>query len=154
LPTHAKASDIVQWLGANYQDYKTFAFVRNPYDACVSAYHYVGSTPFHPKFPVVSKIPDFDSYVDYLETLDDRKYQSDYICDASGRILVDRLGRFESLHADFQSICEWIGIPCDLPHKNRVQRQTWESYYTADLKARVYRLFRQDFEYIGYTALK
>ena len=45
--------------------------------------------------------------------------QSDFVCDADGRLLMDFVGRFETLQADFDAVCGSIGLPpTPIPHVN------------------------------------
>lgn len=46
--------------------------------------------------------------------------QCDFICDSSGKQIVDFVGKYENLQEDFNYVCNQIGIsPIKLPHINR-----------------------------------
>jgi Sulfotransferase family len=100
-----------------FASYFKFAFVRNPWDRMVSEYKYRG-------FPV--KI-DFKTYLfrrlpapGWTDTYRHIIPQLDFVADESGRLLVDFVGRFENLQADFDQVCVRLGLaPTPLPRVNR-----------------------------------
>jgi hypothetical protein len=81
----------------------------------------------------------------------DGKYQASYVLDADGAKLVDYVGRFETLEADYSSIARRLGLEPRLPHANRTRHREFGTYYTADSAAAVARLWRTDFEALGYA---
>ena len=77
--------------------------------------------------------------------------QWEYICDADGNILVDFVGRFETLNKDFNDLSKIIGINgVSLPHMNRSNHNSWESYYTPQAMDKVKELFKKDFQILKY----
>ncbi|NNK33015.1 MAG: hypothetical protein HKP02_07815 [Xanthomonadales bacterium] len=51
--------------------------------------------------------------------------QYDMLHDADGRLLVDFVGRFESLQEDFRRVCAKLGIEsAELPHRNRSDKKS------------------------------
>jgi hypothetical protein len=54
--------------------------------------------------------------------------QYDMLHDADGRLLVDFVGRFESLQEDFRRVCAKLGIEsAELPHRNRSDKKSRET---------------------------
>jgi Sulfotransferase family len=100
-----------------FASYFKFAFVRNPWDRMVSEYKYRG-------FPV--KI-DFKTYLfrrlpppGWTDSYRHVMPQHDFVADESGRLVVDFVGRYESLQADFDRVCARLGLPpIPLPRVNR-----------------------------------
>ena len=82
----------------------------------------------------------------------DGKYQSSYVVDADGAKLVDQVGRFETLAADYAVIARRLGLDPDIPHVNRTRHKDFGAYYSAESAAAVARLWRPDFEALGYSA--
>jgi hypothetical protein len=129
-----------------------FAFVRNPWDLLVSHYLFVGSTPRHHRHRRVAGLGSFEHYVDW-ELRRGKISQSRMLCDRHGALLVDYVGRFESLHRDFADVCRRLGLETTLPHVNRTSvrdRADWRTYYSPALAARVAEHFAEDIERFGY----
>lgn len=146
-----------------------FSFVRNPWERIVSEYRY--RNYFHHR-----------SFRDFLQNRLpppgwDDKYrhimpQYDMLHDANGRLLVDFVGRFENLQADFDRVCEQLGIADSrLPHRNPSDKKSrnlkrrirnwlyfngenrkvdYTEFYDAGTIALVGNLYRQDIEAFGY----
>ena len=143
-----------------------FAFVRNPYDRLVSAFHYLSQGGME---EVDQR--DSDEYVRAYDG-DFRRFvlhalagpepprifqqihlrpQLDWLCDEAGRILIDYLGRFESMESAYGELGRQLGIPLPAPfHENKSDHQHYENYYDETLRALVARAYRADFERLGY----
>lgn len=116
---HLRAADYVR-LGhlpeSQFADYFKFAFVRDPWDRVVSFYKYVGEPAEY----------DFKRFaLDVLPAdLWHRMYwfvrpQSEFLYH-EGELLVDFVGRFETLQSDFAEVCNRLGLPATrLPFVNR-----------------------------------
>ena len=159
FPRHSKIVAAQQMLPAETFDalFK-FVFVRNPWDLQVSSWHHLRRERPH----LVAHCPDFESFVRWK--LDgDRPYQfhidtsielqSDYVVDLHGRVLVDFIGRYEQLSADFEEACRRIGVrPPALQHKRKAadREKDYRSYYSDALAERVARHFARDCEVFGY----
>lgn len=114
---HLRARDYVEkkWLTPRQFDtYYRFAFVRNPWDRTASFYR--------TGYDRVCSFPRFVRF--HLPRLLERKTwffgpQADYLYDNAGRLLVDFVGRYEHLAADFRTVCTQLDIPdATLPHAN------------------------------------
>lgn len=73
-----------------------------------------------------------------------------------GGIGVDFVGRFEDLAADWQRICERIGVSYQLPHERNSQAdrgRSWAEFLTPETRDIVRRLYARDFELFGYDPL-
>ncbi len=147
-----------------------FSFVRNPWERIVSEYRY--RNYFHHR-----------SFRDFLlHRLPppgwDDKYrhimpQYDMLHDEHGKLLVDFVGRFETLNADFSAVCQRLGLDdCQLPHRNpsdkksrnlKRQLRNWlyfngenskedyREFYDAETTNIVSKLYQKDIEAFGYT---
>lgn len=116
---HLKAGEYVDYKYLPqelFDQYFKFSFVRNPWSRMVSIYNYLG----------FSKKTDFKSFlIDKFRSRIFRENhwfvgpQSDFLYSAEEKLLVDYVGRFENLQADFSYVCQKIGIPpIQLPHIN------------------------------------
>jgi hypothetical protein len=178
--SHLTAAEYVSLGYLTQQDfdaYFKFSFVRNPWDRLVSEYRYRG-------YPVRV---DFKTFV--FEHLPERQFsdlythivpQYDFLHDEGGKLLVDFVGRYESLQADFDVVCSRLGLPATpLPHvngsgarrppvrtlndvKKLLRRWLWNlerrhtfphytQYYDDETRDHVARLYRKDIEAFGYS---
>jgi hypothetical protein len=79
--------------------------------------------------------------------------QSDYVVDLHGQLLVDFLGRYETLADDFAEACRRIGIAQPaLPHRRQAndRGRDYRRYYSDDLAALVAQHFEPDIRRFGY----
>jgi len=115
---HLKARQYVEnkWMTpAQFDEYFKFAIVRNPWDRLVSFYRYLG-------YDWRCSFSRFILY--HLPKQFERKNwflcpQSEFVHASDGELLVDFVGRFESLTDDFSAACRRIGISdTELPHVN------------------------------------
>ena len=159
-----------------FESYFTFSFVRNPWDRIVSEYKYR-------RYPITI---DFKTYLfkhlptpgwtgPYRHVLP----QYDFLYDETGTLLVDFVGKFESLQADFDTVSARLGIPpTPLPRANqslddsrasglreqfrRLRRALrsrerehtfahYSQYYDEESKEFVAHLFRKDVETFCYA---
>ena len=79
-------------------------------------------------------------------------YQVNQLCDAQGKLLMDYVGKLETLDEDWKFICERIGIPhVELPRKNVSVKRPYTDYYTPETRDLVARHWAQEIELFGYT---
>jgi len=78
-------------------------------------------------------------------------YQSNWMYDMNGELIVDYIGRYETLDYDFAEICRRIGINVQLPHLNRTVHRDYRSYYTDASRTRVEELWEVDVANFRYT---
>lgn len=132
-----------------YNDLFKFAFVRNPWDLLVSYYHYLLRSTGHHRHRRVKRLGGFEDYVRY-EARRGKFSQKQFLTDRRGNLLVDFVGRFESLATDFCYVCRVLGISAALPHVNRTPHQDYRSYYDKRTIELVAWHFREDIELFGY----
>jgi len=149
-----------------HPDCFAFAFARNPYDRLVSAFHYLNKGGMNTE--------DWREGIEYLSRYrgDFRRFVLDafggpeppkifrqmhlrpqvhWLCDETGRVVVDCLGHFESMHSTYEELGRRVGITLPVPsHVNKSQHAGYESYYDETLRSLVARAYRDDFERLGY----
>lgn len=150
-PFHLSAREIRARLGAEVFDaYFTFAFVRNPWDWQVSLYHYMRARRDHRQYEMVRAFSGFDAYIRW-RVAEEVRLQKAFLSDEAGRMIVDFVGRVETIDDDFARVCETIGLPpLRLPHRNRSRHRNYRGYYTNETRELVARAFTQDIEMFGY----
>ena len=147
---HASAAVMHAWLPrATFDSLFKFAFVRNPWDLLVSYWHYLRTKPGHRRSRIARSLPSFEAYIEY-EIRRGQFSQSSLLCDRHGRLLVEFVGRYESLTSDFAFVCRRIGVEEALPCLNSTARDDYRTYYTAALRDRVAEAFAGDIERFGY----
>lgn len=151
-------------LNDEHQDFFKFSFVRNPFDRLVSGYRnkIIGRQEQHKEY--FSTIPKGISFTEFVtevvkqpDCLINGHFQSQYPkLYRDGILLVDYLGRFENLAADWLFIAKRFDFDPQLPHmmksaKNwKAFKKDFRDYYTEELVYLVYNRYRADVEVFGY----
>ncbi|TAH39186.1 MAG: transposase [Bacteroidetes bacterium] len=149
--THLKAREIQKMIKeVDFNNYFKFSFVRNPWDWQVSLYYFMMQSTNHRQHKLVSKMKNFEEYLDWRINKD-LDFQKHFVCDSKGKLLVDFVGRFENIQADFDHICDRIYIPrFRLPVKNTSNHLHYKEYYTSKTRKWVEEAFKEDIELFGY----
>jgi len=127
-----------------------FAFVRNPWDRLVSWYSYVLQHPEHGRHRRIARLGGFEAFVEY-EIRRDKISQLEMLSDSTGRLRVDFVGRFETLHEDFEKIRARLDLEGRLVPYNVSRHDAYRSYYTARTRDRVARHWAAEIEAFGYA---
>lgn len=140
-----------------------FTFVRNPYDWLVSLYFHVRQNvqdkhirywkPAQKEVTKQIKSLSFKDYVRYQADMAGTVEQYDqhsYILGGKGAMLIDFLGRFETISSDWSLITSRIGIPTKLPYKNKSTHKHCSDYYDDSTQEIAYNYLKKDFELFGY----
>jgi hypothetical protein len=148
-PIHITASQLIDALGKKkYSSYFAFAFVRNPWDWQVSLYNYMLKNTDHYQHPLVSELGGFTDYIHWRSEIGFH-LQRDFIFN-NDELLVDYVGRFESLNSDFQEISRRIGIQASLPMLNVSNSTPYRNFYTDETRDLVAKMFSPDIRQFGY----
>ena len=145
-----------------FHKYFTFGIVRNPWDRLVSAFHYLkqgGKISADKSWAdaYLLDTPDFDTFVrTWLNS--DRLFtgvhfwpQSFFLCDRAGKIIVDFVGKFENLDADYELIRSRLDVAVELRSDNRSVRTGYTNYYTDETAAKVADLYATDISLFNYS---
>ena len=165
-------------LGDQFGQYFTFAFVRNPWSRFVSFYNYVRMeenqyhSVHHPEQALYGKNRFYDLFIkcDFSEAVHHlingrlRHYKSQvfflmdpqfkWVCDENGHVLVDFLGRFESLDQDYAKICSHLHLPNHPLQKinsSGAQPNAYRDYYNAETKHLISCYYEEDIDIFQYT---
>ncbi|NET09001.1 MAG: sulfotransferase family protein [Symploca sp. SIO2B6] len=154
---HRTALEKISELGEQkWQHSYTFAFVRNPWDKVVSHFHYRRRTN---KTGLAERPIEFQDWVQLTYGCQDPTYydkpkmfmpQTHWISNQNEEIIVDFVGRFESLDQDFEHVCKTIKKHVDLPHINPSKRKDYREYYNQNTIEIIEKWFHKDIENFGY----
>lgn len=144
---HMPAWRIRTYVGEDvWQRYYKFSFERNPWDRQVSWYHY------KTKSKSGSAKPSFDAF-----NADQRRaFVENWSLYTEGdRLLLDFVGRYESLEADFDTVLETLGLhgKVVLPRENvsKGRKGVYRDYYTPASRDLVAKWYAPEIAYFGYT---
>lgn len=149
-PMHIKGPELISVMGKEaFESYFSFAIVRNPWDWQVSLYRYMLKDPIHPQHELAKTFGSFDRYIQW-RCHEEVRCQKDFIYSQDNQLLVDFVGKFETLDTDFRSICARIGIAAVLPKLNVSNETPYRQYYTDETRDLVRRTFAPDIKLFGY----
>lgn len=170
LTKHATASEIRAIVGPElWSAYYSFGIVRNPYARAQSTFHFMkrwrGNKEMD-RLKFIENMPDFKTFA--LSHKLKRKQvhrllwtQTQWLCDEAGKLLVDRVGRLESLDADLHAIQQAIpGLPerheraLEAPMRNKSEADEAALHQLLrdepEVEQALYEAYREDFEVFGY----
>lgn len=143
----------------------SFCFVRNPYDRLYSAFRYLlgggnlqeRDLQFRKK--VLRSTQSFETFIhDWLDS--DRVYsylhfipQYEFVYHKD-KLMVDYVGRFETLSDDYAFLRQKIQLPCELKHLNSSRHASYADItdiYTTDMARKVQKVYEKDFQLFGYA---
>lgn len=144
----------------DFEKYFKFGFVRNPYNRLYSIYNYgFKQSRIHPSTSIafITEFPSFENFItNWLTHENINKHyffypQTKYLCSRTGQLLVDYVGRFESINQDFKVISNRIQINKQLKHMNKSEYSAPKSVYTPELAEKVYDAYKYDFDLFSYN---
>jgi hypothetical protein len=179
LNKHSTALEARQFLGdALYDKFFKFAFVRHPIDRLHSLYSYAlklahdapltdeeqrtfdahGQWPDRPPFryKAVAAALECNSFSDFALhplTWADAGAQPQWksLCDTNGQLIVDFIGKVESIEQDFTRICEKLEVSVPLEVRNSSHDKKSALALSPLARNTVCERFARDFELLGYT---
>lgn len=165
---HARAEDVRRRIGAGrFDGLFSFAFVRDPYSHALSHYRHL-SRYRHERIARQVRRMDFAAFLrwradgarrphwHYVERVAFMGDQAGFVTDAAGRVLVNRICRFERLQEEMRWLSARLGLPAlALPHMlatgAAAEAETAEgALFTPEAIATINRLYARDFDLFGY----
>jgi hypothetical protein len=139
---HMGARRVIEVIGREtWDDYFTFAVERNPYDVVASSYRYSARKPSFTK-----------TFAEFVRTprrmerlaLNERLYRLD------GRVVVDRVYRYEELPEAVADLSSRLGLDLDLPHAKQGSGPHYRELYGPGDAEIVARRFERTIREFGY----
>lgn len=155
--THVTAREARKELSQSFNQFYKFAFVRNPWDWQVSMYHFLLKETDNPRYEQVKAMAGFEEFLEWVIATKNpyprgaTRLQSSMLTDEAGRIIVDFVGRYENLAADFAHVCRVLQIEAALPHLNKTRHNDYRSYYNERTRSMVAEFCQADIALFGYT---
>lgn len=158
---HWTVKDVISLMGEElYRKFFSIAFIRNPWDRCVSEYAYLQKegasivkelsfTQFVYKLPVQKGILPEHHY-QHLRP------QSEYVFDEEGNSLVDFLGAFENIDKGWSDIAQkihdlhGISLPKLLPKTQISNHDHYSRYYNSQTREWIARVYEDDIKIHHY----
>ena len=154
LGPHTGLRFAVEHLGERWEQYFTFEFVRNPWSRLVSRYEY--AKQYHGAMEPGGRHAGhvrFCEYVGYV-LADNHRSQWKALSDPAThtKLAVDFVGKCERMQADFDVVCERVGLGRRVLEVHRTtEHGDYREYYDATLRAVVGATYERDIEEFDYA---
>lgn len=151
IKKHRKYHCTARWFkeqyGRYWDEYFTFAFVRNIWDMLVSWYCYMGQTSTKHSF--TRFIKNIDNYKPIQQW--EFKGLYDRVSDENGKVMIDFVGKVENIENDFKKVCDRLGLTDRRLIKiNSSKRTNYKVYYNKETEFIVRRKYADDVKHFGY----
>jgi Sulfotransferase family len=148
---HLSVRQVKPVLGAVFDDYLKFAFVRNPFDRFVSYCSFItrdsGEFARDPRGTMNYVMRDLKPVNHILF-----RPQVEFLIDEAGKVAMDVTCRQETMQQSYDEVCARIGMPTEtLERVNSTSRRAYQEYYDDALIALVADFYRADLDTFGYT---
>lgn len=150
---HIRGPELRELIGhETFDNYFSFAFVRNPWAWVYSNYIYARTNPRHWQHKFLQQFNHFEEFCEWQHASVKRPaLQRDYIFDGQGKQILDFVGRQENMEKDFFTITQRLGIQAELPRLNVSAKDSYKKHYTPTTRQLVAEQFVEDIEAFGYT---
>ena len=135
---HASMQQVNDLYETDLTEYFKFGFVRNPWDRSVSDYVWlISKRRGKNRGTFLNYLLSRGNFRRSLTVRSNKNWRGDHVIpqfsflfDSDGNQLVDFIGRFENLQADFDTVCDKIGIEQrKLPHLNKTKHKHYTEHY-------------------------
>ncbi|RTI85100.1 sulfotransferase family 2 domain-containing protein [Campylobacter jejuni] len=164
LVGHVRALDYINQDKNKFESYFSFAFVRNPFDRMVSAFHYLkkGGRNDYDKNWADENLKNFDTFEQFVLALKNKNIkdkilswqhftpQYKFICDENKNILVNFIGKLENINNDFKIVKNELNFDRNLIHSNSSKHEIFSNYYNEKTYNIIAELYKEDFALFDY----
>ena len=149
-------------LNIKSNDFFSFTFVRHPFDRLYSAYRFLenGGINKQDEIAFQTHFAKFSSFEDFVMNGLNKNMiyqvthlipQYEYLCDWKGKVIVDFVGRFESLDKDVARLSEHIAKEIKLNHLNKTSTTDYTDVYTDEMTKKVKNIYERDLRIFNYS---
>ena len=144
---HMSAREVVELVGEDiWNSYYKFCIERNPWDRLISLYYWRNK-----REPRPTMLEFLDSGIPRM-----LKHWGIEVYTTNGKVVVDKVCRYENLQADLDAIAEKLGLPelLSLPRAKatyRKDRRDPREVLTKEAKERVREMFSDEISTYGYA---
>lgn len=146
---------------SKFTKYYKFTFVRNPWDRLLSAYIFLkkGGLNEMDRAWAEENLARFESFEQFVvEWVNEENVwswahfipQYHFVCDKSGAMKMDFVGRQENIDKDFDVIKKQLGLEVELPVLNQTRVRSHHESYTEETREIVARVYARDIELFNY----
>lgn len=145
----------INFSNLTFNDYYTFAIIRNPYSKLVSDFAWCKRW-FKHKWIVKDStkigFKTFEEYIHFIQTVGVHGWshfrpQHEFVDNSCA------IYKLENLKNDYPKIKSILNIEHDLPVVNKSRHKHWKTYYTPEITSIVNELYAQDFTQFEYPYL-
>lgn len=147
-----------------FERYYKFAFVRQPQDRLRSAFRFLkaGGRNEHDAAWSKQHLADCGDFTAFVNRLADSDFSSailrgvhfrpqhQYVCDKD-EVIVDFLGKFESLGKDFEQVASRLGVDDKLPWLNRSKPVAEDVELDDESVSIIRNIYQKDYDLLGYA---
>ncbi|MEA3638335.1 MAG: sulfotransferase family 2 domain-containing protein [Lamprobacter sp.] len=157
LHKHSPANQVKSIVGSDiWNSYYKFAIVRHPLDRLVSAFHFYQAWE-HPSVAPAKECKNINEFLNSAYFDKDRRNctrstgsQAKFLESPQNEPL-DKICRFEMLEDDIAEVADFLRINLpQLPHKNKTAHDTFQAYFTPEMRALAEGIYFSDFLAFGY----
>lgn len=160
---HSPALSYKLLLGRRYQEFKTFAVVRNPWARLLSAYNFLVKgglieTDREMGNVLAAECPSFMQFVkEWLPRNGACSYmhfvpQHEFVCGWGDRVIVDDIMKLEHLDSDWPTLATKLGLPVrPIGRMNASAAVEYRDFYDSESVDIVAEIYRKDCALFGYS---
>lgn len=141
--TQDESTFILKKLNLDFRDFFEFVIVRNPYDRVLSYYNFV----LHKTYPTVNELLD-DIESNTVDPNLQFRFQLEYIKNPITNNI--KIFKYEELNECEEFLQKYIGTNEKFPKLN-VTKNNFVDELNVELKTRIYKLFEEEFDILGYS---